>query len=64
MGICLTLDTVQNTNWTDEYVFLPSDLSLQGLRFSGVNETDYRVYLLGNPVSWCERFQTNVFSKL
>lgn len=23
----------------------------QGLRFSGVNDTDYRVYLLGNPVS-------------
>lgn len=22
----------------------------QGLRFSGVNDTDYRVYLLGNPV--------------
>uniref|UniRef100_A0A8B9FE39 Protein O-mannosyl-transferase 2 n=1 Tax=Amazona collaria TaxID=241587 RepID=A0A8B9FE39_9PSIT len=25
---------------------------IQGLRFSGVNETDYRVYLLGNPVIW------------
>lgn len=25
--------------------------SPQGLRFSGVNDTDYRVYLLGNPVS-------------
>lgn len=23
----------------------------QGLRFSGVNDTDFRVYLLGNPVS-------------
>ncbi|KAJ6661298.1 hypothetical protein lerEdw1_015435 [Lerista edwardsae] len=26
-------------------------INYQGLRFSGVNETDYRVYLLGNPVS-------------
>lgn len=26
----------------------------QGLRFSGVNDTDYRVYLLGNPVSSSE----------
>ncbi|KAF2986175.1 hypothetical protein EK904_009703 [Melospiza melodia maxima] len=25
---------------------------IRGLRFSGVNETDYRVYLLGNPVIW------------
>ncbi|KAL7992598.1 hypothetical protein Chor_016854 [Crotalus horridus] len=25
-------------------------INYQGLRFSGVNETDYRVYLLGNPV--------------
>lgn len=24
---------------------------VKGLRFSGVNDTDYRVYLLGNPVS-------------
>ncbi|KTF78316.1 hypothetical protein cypCar_00022712 [Cyprinus carpio] len=24
---------------------------IRGLRFSGVNETEYRVYLLGNPVS-------------
>lgn len=24
---------------------------IKGLRFSGVNETEYRVYLLGNPVS-------------
>lgn len=23
---------------------------VKGLRFSGVNETEYRVYLLGNPV--------------
>ncbi|KAK9410949.1 protein O-mannosyl-transferase 2 [Crotalus adamanteus] len=27
-------------------------INYQGLRFSGVNETDYRVYLLGNPVIW------------
>uniref|UniRef100_A0A8C4VEA1 Protein O-mannosyl-transferase 2 n=1 Tax=Gopherus evgoodei TaxID=1825980 RepID=A0A8C4VEA1_9SAUR len=27
-------------------------INYQGLRFSGVNETDYRVYLLGNPVVW------------
>ncbi|KAM9355106.1 protein O-mannosyl-transferase 2 isoform 2-T2 [Pholidichthys leucotaenia] len=27
-------------------------LNYQGLRFSGVNETEYRVYLLGNPVIW------------
>ncbi|XP_062433985.1 protein O-mannosyl-transferase 2-like isoform X1 [Rhea pennata] len=27
-------------------------VNYQGLRFSGVNETDYRVYLLGNPVIW------------
>ncbi|TRY55370.1 hypothetical protein DNTS_034398 [Danionella cerebrum] len=25
---------------------------IRGLRFSGVNETEYRVYLLGNPVIW------------
>ncbi|GCC17571.1 hypothetical protein chiPu_0017605 [Chiloscyllium punctatum] len=25
---------------------------LSGLRFSGTNETEYRVYLLGNPVIW------------
>ncbi|MEQ2170750.1 Protein O-mannosyl-transferase 2 [Goodea atripinnis] len=25
---------------------------VKGLRFSGVNETEYRVYLLGNPVVW------------
>uniref|UniRef100_A0AAQ5Z4D4 Protein O-mannosyl-transferase 2 n=1 Tax=Amphiprion ocellaris TaxID=80972 RepID=A0AAQ5Z4D4_AMPOC len=25
---------------------------IRGLRFSGVNETEYRVYLLGNPVVW------------
>lgn len=25
---------------------------LQGLRFSGVNATDFRIYLLGNPVIW------------
>nr|XP_045757259.1 protein O-mannosyl-transferase 2 isoform X7 [Mirounga angustirostris] len=24
----------------------------QGLRFSGINDTDFRVYLLGNPVVW------------
>lgn len=23
----------------------------QGLRFSGINDTDFRIYLLGNPVS-------------
>lgn len=28
-----------------------SFLSVKGLRFSGVNATEYRVYLLGNPVS-------------
>uniref|UniRef100_A0A3B4B519 Protein O-mannosyl-transferase 2 n=1 Tax=Periophthalmus magnuspinnatus TaxID=409849 RepID=A0A3B4B519_9GOBI len=27
-------------------------INYQGLRFSGVNKTDYRVYLLGNPVVW------------
>lgn len=27
-------------------------INYQGLRFSGVNTTDYRVYLLGNPVVW------------
>lgn len=27
-------------------------VNFQGLRFSGVNETEYRVYLLGNPVIW------------
>ncbi|XP_058685763.1 protein O-mannosyl-transferase 2 isoform X2 [Poecile atricapillus] len=27
-------------------------INYQGLHFSGVNETDYRVYLLGNPVIW------------
>ncbi|XP_043842130.1 protein O-mannosyl-transferase 2 [Dromiciops gliroides] len=27
-------------------------INYQGLRFSGVNETDFRVYLLGNPVIW------------
>ncbi|XP_053139923.1 protein O-mannosyl-transferase 2 isoform X2 [Hemicordylus capensis] len=27
-------------------------INYQGLRFSGVNETDYRVYLLGNPMIW------------
>ncbi|XP_053700812.1 protein O-mannosyl-transferase 2 [Synchiropus splendidus] len=27
-------------------------VNYQGLRFSGVNETEYRVYLLGNPVVW------------
>uniref|UniRef100_A0A8C1PDM7 Protein O-mannosyl-transferase 2 n=1 Tax=Cyprinus carpio TaxID=7962 RepID=A0A8C1PDM7_CYPCA len=27
-------------------------INYQGLRFSGVNETEYRVYLLGNPVIW------------
>ncbi|XP_043929836.1 protein O-mannosyl-transferase 2 isoform X2 [Protopterus annectens] len=27
-------------------------INYQGLRFSGVNESDYRVYLLGNPVIW------------
>uniref|UniRef100_A0A3P8ZLH2 Protein O-mannosyl-transferase 2 n=1 Tax=Esox lucius TaxID=8010 RepID=A0A3P8ZLH2_ESOLU len=27
-------------------------VNYQGLRFSGVNETEYRVYLLGNPVIW------------
>ncbi|XP_005986590.1 protein O-mannosyl-transferase 2 [Latimeria chalumnae] len=27
-------------------------INYQGLRFSGVNETEYRVYLLGNPIIW------------
>ncbi|XP_052503356.1 protein O-mannosyl-transferase 2 isoform X2 [Budorcas taxicolor] len=27
-------------------------INFQGLRFSGVNDTDFRVYLLGNPVIW------------
>ncbi|MFT7819267.1 protein O-mannosyl-transferase 2 isoform X1, partial [Arapaima gigas] len=27
-------------------------INYQGIRFSGVNETEYRVYLLGNPVIW------------
>ncbi|KAG8448978.1 hypothetical protein GDO86_015881 [Hymenochirus boettgeri] len=27
-------------------------INYQGLRFSGVNATDFRVYLLGNPVIW------------
>ncbi|XP_030069613.1 protein O-mannosyl-transferase 2 isoform X2 [Microcaecilia unicolor] len=27
-------------------------INYQGLRFSGVNDTDYRVYMLGNPVIW------------
>ncbi|XP_047467872.1 protein O-mannosyl-transferase 2 [Mugil cephalus] len=27
-------------------------MNYQGLRFSGLNETEYRVYLLGNPVIW------------
>ncbi|XP_056624761.1 protein O-mannosyl-transferase 2 [Triplophysa dalaica] len=27
-------------------------INYQGLRFSGVNETEYRVYLLGNPITW------------
>ncbi|XP_063049418.1 protein O-mannosyl-transferase 2 [Engraulis encrasicolus] len=27
-------------------------INYQGIRFSGVNETDYRVYFLGNPVLW------------
>ncbi|XP_056282897.1 protein O-mannosyl-transferase 2 isoform X2 [Pseudoliparis swirei] len=27
-------------------------IDYQGLRFSGVNDTEYRVYLLGNPVVW------------
>ncbi|XP_032811789.2 protein O-mannosyl-transferase 2 [Petromyzon marinus] len=27
-------------------------INYRGQRFSGVNETDYRVYLLGNPVIW------------
>lgn len=27
-------------------------INYQGLRFSGVNDTEYRVYLLGNPVIW------------
>ncbi|XP_053553342.1 protein O-mannosyl-transferase 2 [Bombina bombina] len=27
-------------------------INFQGLRFSGVNATDFRVYLLGNPVIW------------
>ncbi|XP_061105285.1 protein O-mannosyl-transferase 2 [Conger conger] len=27
-------------------------INYQGLRFSGVNETEYRVYLLGNPAIW------------
>lgn len=33
--------------------FTTNDLiALKGLRFSGVNDTEYRVYLLGNPVVW------------
>ncbi|XP_070234553.1 protein O-mannosyl-transferase 2 isoform X3 [Bos mutus] len=27
-------------------------INFQGLRFSGANDTDFRVYLLGNPVVW------------
>ncbi|XP_053080757.1 protein O-mannosyl-transferase 2 isoform X3 [Acinonyx jubatus] len=27
-------------------------VNYQGLRFSGINDTDFRVYLLGNPVIW------------
>lgn len=27
-------------------------INYQGLRFSGINDTDFRVYLLGNPVIW------------
>ncbi|XP_044129405.1 protein O-mannosyl-transferase 2 isoform X5 [Bufo gargarizans] len=27
-------------------------INYQGLRFSGVNATDFRIYLLGNPVIW------------
>ncbi|XP_058423418.1 protein O-mannosyl-transferase 2 isoform X1 [Diceros bicornis minor] len=27
-------------------------VNYQGLRFSGINDTDFRVYLLGNPVVW------------
>ncbi|XP_077123620.1 protein O-mannosyl-transferase 2 isoform X3 [Ranitomeya variabilis] len=27
-------------------------INFQGLRFSGVNATDFRIYLLGNPVIW------------
>ncbi|XP_027953370.1 protein O-mannosyl-transferase 2 isoform X2 [Eumetopias jubatus] len=27
-------------------------INYQGLRFSGINDTDFRVYLLGNPVVW------------
>ncbi|EHB04791.1 Protein O-mannosyl-transferase 2 [Heterocephalus glaber] len=27
-------------------------INYQGLRFSGANDTDFRVYLLGNPVVW------------
>ncbi|KAM6961295.1 protein O-mannosyl-transferase 2 [Aplochiton taeniatus] len=27
-------------------------INYQGLKFSGVNDTEYRVYLLGNPVVW------------
>ncbi|CAH2328479.1 O-mannosyl-transferase 2 isoform X1 [Pelobates cultripes] len=27
-------------------------INFQGLRFSGVNETDFRIYLLGNPIIW------------
>ncbi|KAM8921312.1 protein O-mannosyl-transferase 2 [Pelodytes ibericus] len=27
-------------------------INFQGLRFSGINETDFRIYLLGNPVIW------------
>lgn len=64
MGICFTLDNVQNTNLIDANPFYSLLVCFQGLRFSGVNETDYRVYLLGNPVSWSGRFQANVFSKL
>ncbi|KAM9433503.1 protein O-mannosyl-transferase 2-like [Salvelinus alpinus] len=30
----------------------PWPINYQGWRFSGVNEMEYRVYLLGNPVIW------------
>lgn len=35
---------------SNEVITVPFILSMKGLRFSGVNETEYRVYLLGNPV--------------
>lgn len=39
-------------------------LCVKGLRFSGVNDTDYRVYLLGNPVSLSLVFFIHAFTTL